>query len=476
MADDDRPQYQHGVGTIGGSQFHWGSGEPGKYWSIPYGDYPVTPNAPTGAWAHQAGAIPIANNVIPDPLLGRNRIGIMIHSGSSDSLDQLYTRGCFRVAPQEWPAVRSEILKEAANGPLYLHVQPGGVAAFTNTKTFSQAGDETPAANANAAANTTAAPAANPAYNFSLPANAPMGMGNNNPLNIKYVAGAPYAGLIGPSSNTDQGDPQMKFSSPEAGWSAGYQLLGRKYGSGMTTPNAIIAGKGGWTPGNTQAAANVAKSAGIGPDDDIGFNDPIKAQKFMRALVAQEQGAAASAYPDAMIQTAINGKFTPGATPQASGPIDPSIIAHGGTSPPIPGTTLNAPPAVASTQGVLPGFPDKATSDNFTTGAKALDKAVHGDQDPGQEDSKAAAFNFLPARNVSPLIPPAGSGQVPPQTYGTTLAGMMAPLQWGSQSPGHMYGANAGGAPIGQQFGTQLGSMQQLQQMMAMMGNPYGDA
>ena len=303
-----------------------------------------------------------------------------------------------------------------------------------------------------------------------------MGMGNNNPLNIKYVAGAPYAGLIGPSSNTDQGDPQMKFSSPEAGWSAGYQLLGRKYGSGMTTPNAIIAGKGGWTPGNTQAAANVAKSAGIGPDDDIGFNDPIKAQKFMRALVAQEQGAAASAYPDAMIQTAINGKFTPGATPQASGPIDPSILAHGGTSPPIPGTTLNAPPAVASTQGVLPGFPDKATSDNFTTGAKALNKALHGDQDPGQEDSKGAAFNFLPARNVSPLIPPAGSGQVSPQTYGTTLAGMMAPLQWGSQAPGQMYGAAAGGAPIGQQFGTQLGSMQQLQQMMAMMGNPYGDA
>lgn len=163
-------------------------------------------------------------------------------------------------------------------------------------------------------------------------------------------------------------------------------------------------------------------------------------------------------------------------TPAAPGPIDPSIIAHGGTSPPIPGTTINAPPAVASTQGVLPGFPDKATSDNFTTGAKAFDKALHGDQDPGQEDSKAAAFNFLPARNVSPLIPPAGSGQVSPQTYGTTLAGMMAPLQWGSQAPGHMYGAAAGGAPIGQQFGTQLGSMQQLQQMMAMMGNPYGDA
>ena len=80
---DDRPQYQHGVGTIGGSQFHWGSGSPGQYWSIPYGDYPVTPDAPTGAWAQSVGAIPIANNVIPDPLLHRDRIGIMIHSGSA---------------------------------------------------------------------------------------------------------------------------------------------------------------------------------------------------------------------------------------------------------------------------------------------------------------------------------------------------------------------------------------------------------
>jgi hypothetical protein len=173
VADDPRPEYQHGVGTIGSTQFHWGSGMPGKYWSIPYGDYPVTPNAPTGAWAHQAGAIPIANNVIPDPQLGRNRIGIMIHSGSAPSLDQLYTEGCFKVDPQEWPTVRSQILAQADKGPLYLHVAPGGIAAFTNTKTFSPAGDQTPAATANAAANTVAAPTAQPAQGTTLTSNNP---------------------------------------------------------------------------------------------------------------------------------------------------------------------------------------------------------------------------------------------------------------------------------------------------------------
>jgi hypothetical protein len=144
---DERPQYQHGVGTIGDTQFHWGSGMPGKYWSIPYGDYPVTPNAPTGAWAHQAGAIPIANNVIPDPQLGRNRIGIMIHSGSAPTLDQLYTEGCFKVAPSEWPAVRDQILSESANAknPLYLHIAPGGVAAFTHSATLEPGTGASPA-------------------------------------------------------------------------------------------------------------------------------------------------------------------------------------------------------------------------------------------------------------------------------------------------------------------------------------------
>ena len=226
----------------------------------------------------------------------------MIHSGSASSLDELYTQGCFKVAPEEWPAVRSEILAEAQKGPLYLHVQPGGVASFTNTQTLAQATIPT--------ATTPGAPPvqpSQPSYTFNLPNNAPMGMGNNNPLNIKYYSGAEktYSGLLGPSSNTDQGDPQMKFATPEAGWSAAYSLLNKKYGSGMKTPNQIIAGQGGWTPGNKQAALNVAKTTGIGPDDDINFSDPAKAQAFMRALVMQEQGAAGKAYPDAMIASAF---------------------------------------------------------------------------------------------------------------------------------------------------------------------------
>ena len=282
---------------------------------------------------------------------------------------------------------------------------------------------------------------------FSVPENAPMGMRNNNPLNIKYAPGVAYDGLVGPSANTDQGDPQNVFKTPEAGWAAGYSLLNKKYGSGMTTPNQIIAGKGGWTPGNTQAAANVAKAAGIGPDDDIGFNDPLKAQKFMRALVTQEQGAAASAYPDAMIA---------GAAGQAPGPIDPSIIAHGGTSPPIPttpGTTINSTPATAGIGGQL-GQLGKDPNVRKMLG-------LPEDDAQGQQPEVKPSPMIGPApqaRNVSSLLGGPGGigqGQVSP-VYAQRMAALNQPLTWGSAPPGQMPGTGYGVQAQPSVYGTSL--------------------
>jgi hypothetical protein len=153
---------------------------------------------------------------------------------------------------------------------------------------------------------------------------------------------------------------------------------------------------------------------------------------------------------------------------QAPGPIDPSILARGGTSPPIPdGST----PATAGTQpGILPGFPTKAASDNFTQGATALDKAMKGGSSgqSGEQPGQAAAMQPLPARNVSPLL--AQSAQI----YGNTLNSLATPPQWGAATPGQSPYANAGGpAPLG----TGLNSLAQLQQMMAMYGGggDYGD-
>lgn len=198
----------------------------------------------------------------------------------------------------------------------------------------------------------------------------PAGMRNNNPGNIKFV-GQRVPGIVGPSENTDQGDPQAVFDTPESGMSAMYSLLSKKYADGKLTPNQMIAGDMGWTPGNYQAAANVAKNAGIGPDDDIGLTDPAKASRFMRALILQEHGNRGALYPESMIASVVGGQPTQvaSAAPQtatdainAIAPQQPSaetayadpqvtadFRAASGIAPPLPPpSTIASPPAVAS--------------------------------------------------------------------------------------------------------------------------------
>jgi hypothetical protein len=181
-----------------------------------------------------------------------------------------------------------------------------------------------------------------PALRASLPA----GMRNNNPGNIKYV-GQRVPGIVGPSENTDQGDPQAVFDTPESGFRAMYGLLAKKYAGGKITANDIIAGKGGWTPGNYQAAANVARAAGIRPDQDINFNDPQMAARFMRGLVLQEHGKASDLYPDSMIVSAISGEPTRSPAVAAV-----NNLAEGNPVPRLPVQSVNfVPPPFSQQQG-----------------------------------------------------------------------------------------------------------------------------
>lgn len=135
----------------------------------------------------------------------------------------------------------------------------------------------------------------------------PAGMRNNNPGNIKFRSDVAWEGLVGPSENLDQGDPQAVFDTPEKGMRAAYKLALNKYKDGKRTAKDLIAGDGGWTPGNSQAAANIARSMGLGPDDDLRLDDPAQAKSFLRALVTQEHGSASSAYTDDMITGTISG-------------------------------------------------------------------------------------------------------------------------------------------------------------------------
>ncbi len=134
--------------------------------------------------------------------------------------------------------------------------------------------------------------------------NLPAGMRNNNPGNIKYVG---QRDAVGPSVNRDQGDPQAVYATAEDGMAAMFRLARKKYDGGKTTTNTLIAAKGGWTPGNAQAAANVARTMGIGPDDDLNLSDPAQMAKFGRALMLQEHGPASKAYDDDMIARAVGG-------------------------------------------------------------------------------------------------------------------------------------------------------------------------
>ena len=136
----------------------------------------------------------------------------------------------------------------------------------------------------------------------------PLGMRNNNPLNIVYPS-ADYArrvGAIGASANHDAGSSdgkggkyrQLVFADPVAGMRAASGLIDRKYGSGMKTANQIIAGENGWTGGNFDAAANVARTMGLSPDADLNLSDPATKIRFMKALALQEHGAASALYTD----------------------------------------------------------------------------------------------------------------------------------------------------------------------------------
>ena len=427
---DPRPQYQHGVGTIGGQSFHWGSGQPGAYWSIPYGDYPVTPDAPTGDWAHKVGAIPIANNVIPDPQLGRNRIGIMIHSGSASSLDALYTQGCFKVAPSEWPAVRQEILKEASAGPLYLHVQPGGVASFTNTQTMASttiptAGAPGPPAVANSSTTRPAGPLAAPASPLAAPAtNSPYGNPfldklaqiESNNRNIPSTVDKDYPGQPGSKS-------QGFFQIDTPTWlqfAAANGIDTKQYPNAMSAPPDVQA----------QVASSIPLSR-FGPR-----TQKMLGQQFGTLDKSATIGALASNV----------------ATPTAPGPADPSAVARGSTvNPPVDGSATAsaapAPPLTAPeqslwgrfTQGPIDpatGKPDPNKPSPMAAIADAIIKSPQTEK--AKEEAEAPERSALSqqgpgARNVGPMGGIAATAN--PQTYGQTLNSFSQPLAWNDAPP-----------------------------------------
>lgn len=116
------PAHVTGMLSFNGKQYPFGSGGVPGHPHIPYGDYPITPNA-IGEWGLEHGALGLNNDHIWDADLGRWREGIELHPGSG----QLFTEGCIAFPRELWPEIRQEILKQIGEGrKLYLHAHPNG--------------------------------------------------------------------------------------------------------------------------------------------------------------------------------------------------------------------------------------------------------------------------------------------------------------------------------------------------------------
>jgi hypothetical protein len=257
----------------------------------------------------------------------------------------------------------------------------------------------------------------------------------NNPGNIGY---SPWtAGQGGtPSSATDTGHKIASFSSLAGGYAAMAALARNKYTGGATSLNQLIAGKNGWTPGNTIAAGNIAATMGIKPTDDLNLTDPAAMAKFQRALTLQETGSAQqwNAFSGGAPGVTRTSAAAPGTTLTSSVPPDPWMVTGGYASAPGSQTSPNGTgaPTVAAAPGSVMG-PPGMLSGSQPPGAIAAGLL------PGSGSQQSTALNGGLSRMTQGLRGGSGSSQgqgapppppaPPPLPAIAHLANMGAPSQ-----------------------------------------------
>ena len=121
------------------------------------------------------------------------------------------------------------------------------------------------------------------------------GVQNFNPTNIGYGNWAASHGATG-GMGEDTGHQVAVFPDYQTGLNAAQSLALDKYNGGKKSADELIAGANGWTPNNHEAAANVARTMGLAPDDDLNLGDPARMNSFLRALTMQEVGPEGARY------------------------------------------------------------------------------------------------------------------------------------------------------------------------------------
>lgn len=116
-----RPRRIEGTLTVGRHKMDFASG--GTNWSIPYGDFPVTPES-VGSWGSRHGAIGLNDGTIYDKQLGRDRDGIEIHASG-----HMASAGCVVVSHSDFGALKKEVTALIATfGRAFLHIGPDGAS------------------------------------------------------------------------------------------------------------------------------------------------------------------------------------------------------------------------------------------------------------------------------------------------------------------------------------------------------------
>lgn len=123
-----RPDYFSGKLEIDGKLYDYGTGGVPGYFSIPYGSFPITPDA-IGPWGRRHGALGINDDSIYDEQHHRMTEGIELHPSRSDDPDKLISEGCIAIRRSEWPALRKQILAMIrAKGGAILNVTEHGIS------------------------------------------------------------------------------------------------------------------------------------------------------------------------------------------------------------------------------------------------------------------------------------------------------------------------------------------------------------
>lgn len=240
------------------------------------------------------------------------------------------------------------------------------------------------------------------------PSAATAGLRNFNLGNLKYSGRSAglYPGVVGPSINTDQGDRQIVFRSMDEGIRAAALLARRKFEGGRDTVNKLVAAQGGWTPGNTAAAANIARSMGVGPHDPINLNDPATMSRYLRAIATQEHGRAGAAISAERIGQALAG------TPQAL------AKQVGGDNPiTVPQVAAGAPAMSKSTVGAqAPTGASQAGAFKSSAEGEAFGKSAAESIRKGLEGTNIPVSGIPPtSRGVAPHTAPKPTGGDTPE-------------------------------------------------------------